>query len=423
MHYTHYAIDSDKFIDHDVDHVSVVNHLASNKAKEQIVFLTSLHEKKPDRFENYFSFIQRVISKLKKLKPTWKIFVLFDSIYEQDVQLIRGLGADDIVFVDHWLYCTMKNIYEDHVSAVSYKWNSRASKFLYLAGQPYRVNRLPLLYKLHEKNLLNHQHCVWSLHEDRSLKSEILLVELISEFPELSRKTIISFIEKYKNHADQARATVTQDKQHFLISNPSKYDVKIYSQTKFSVVTESSFSSTLFPFITEKIWKAILNYHPFIVAGDTGYCDRLNKMSFVTYDGFLKHADYDSVNDNLERLNLVVENVEYWCNRIDNYKNELQQITDYNHNQLVKRYHKNIDCLTFFCKKNNLSIDIHKIVPYDDVSEPESIQKIDDRFVKFYNSVKDQSWPDVHGLHQFDSLPSHIKSELIEYYGYVDTND
>jgi len=84
-----------------------------------------------------------------------------------------------------------------------------------------------------------------------------------------------------------------------------------YQQSWFSVVTESDFGDRLRR-ITEKAFKALLNFHPLIVLGGPGSLRLLRAYGFETYPGLFDET-YDDVSDPRLRFEMIYEQLAQLC--------------------------------------------------------------------------------------------------------------
>ena len=84
-----------------------------------------------------------------------------------------------------------------------------------------------------------------------------------------------------------------------------------YKDTFFSMVVESR---NLFeplettPFISEKTFKPIAHFHPYMIHGHYGSLAYLKKLGFETYEN-LFNEEYDQEVDDDKRLDLIIENI------------------------------------------------------------------------------------------------------------------
>ena len=106
--------------------------------------------------------------------------------------------------------------------------------------------------------------------------------------------------------------------------NPDWYDI-----TNFSMVVESTIQHCNF-WHTEKTWKPIAYYHPFILWGPSGILSKLHQQGFQTFDNIIDES-YDSEQDNVKRLSMIIEQV----NKLRDIKvtdQETLSRTRHNHN-------------------------------------------------------------------------------------------
>ncbi len=87
-------------------------------------------------------------------------------------------------------------------------------------------------------------------------------------------------------------------KNEFVSYNTFKKD--LFLDSCINLVTETSFINNEL-FISEKIFKPILSYQPFIVLGPQGYLNRLKEYGFKTFSDFWDES-YDNIEDFRERL-------------------------------------------------------------------------------------------------------------------------
>lgn len=100
-----------------------------------------------------------------------------------------------------------------------------------------------------------------------------------------------------------------------------------YNDTYFSVVAET----TVDPgdlFISEKTFKPIAYYHPFLVLGQPGILDYLKSQGFETFDNLFDES-YDNQSNLFKRIDILYNNVKNF-NRIPYDKLTLEKI---NHNR------------------------------------------------------------------------------------------
>jgi hypothetical protein len=95
--------------------------------------------------------------------------------------------------------------------------------------------------------------------------------------------------------------------------------------------------------LTEKIFKSIINFQPFVFIATKGTLQQLKKLGFKTFEGFIDET-YDSIEDNDERLAAAYLEIKKICSMskedIHKWYWEMEDILIHNHNHLLS-IHKN----------------------------------------------------------------------------------
>ena len=362
--------------------------------------------------DDYIDKLTHFIKLLKGSRPNWKIFLLVNIANKNKHDRLALAQFDDILYIDYFAYRTYEEILIHNKSSVIYRWPKHADKFLFLTGTPSRHNRIRLLYKLIEAGLKD--KCIWSLPlaiDDFELSKTHL------HLPEVSRSDLDTFLQTYSRKLD---------KPLFKPYDSIVYNASIYAQACFSLVSETTFTSTTSPFVTEKIYKSIANRHPFIIAGDTNSLSYLSTLGFVTFERFLPIRNYDTIDSTENRLNALVANAKYFISNIKKNAVEIEEMVEHNVDNF-KRLHKTLELeITDFISKNQLVLHKHQLINtssrFDRLvpSETTELHIKDKRFYDFYTAIKDKSWPDCVKESDYINLPEAIKHELCTVFGYVE---
>ena len=127
----------------------------------------------------------------------------------------------------------------------------------------------------------------------------------------------------------------SKDKIGFKTNNTFKKD--LFLDSCINIVTETSmFYNELF--ISEKIFKPILSYQPFIVLGPVNYLKRLKYYGFKTFDNFWD-VSYDKIEDSSKRYDKVLQTIlelnKKSIDELNNLYKSLKEICIYNRNHFV----------------------------------------------------------------------------------------
>lgn len=113
-----------------------------------------------------------------------------------------------------------------------------------------------------------------------------------------------------------------------------------YNSTAFSVVVESYMRNTvdggeMRTEVSEKIFKPLAYYHPFVVAGSVDTLKYLQDQGFATFDNWFDES-YDTVLDDRLRLATVCNEIERavkrWQKKETRWDTETQRRLQHNHN-------------------------------------------------------------------------------------------
>ena len=111
-----------------------------------------------------------------------------------------------------------------------------------------------------------------------------------------------------------------------------------YKHSFCTILTESEFDDDII-FITEKLLKSIINYHPFIVLSAPNYLKKLHELGFKTFDKWWDES-YDNEIDINKRVLKIVDTLNYINNFTDKeiikIKEEVKPIVLHNLNNLKK---------------------------------------------------------------------------------------
>lgn len=131
---------------------------------------------------------------------------------------------------------------------------------------------------------------------------------------------------------DKPSAALTPPWQRYM--NPDWYN-----RTDFSIVAESYMRDTyhsggMGPEVSEKIFKPLAYFHPFVVAGSQHTLRYLHSQGFATYDNWFDES-YDSVRDDHIRLAMVgrqaEDAIQRWNQQDLPWDRETEQRAEHNH--------------------------------------------------------------------------------------------
>lgn len=121
-------------------------------------------------------------------------------------------------------------------------------------------------------------------------------------------------------------------------ANDRKFNIEHYNSTYFSLISETLVDNTMF--LTEKTYKAIAIGHPFIIYGCKGILKYLQDQGYKTFPELFDES-YDDEDDELLRLNKILDNIQTFCHKSKEeqdylYKKVIPKI-QYNRNHFLNK--------------------------------------------------------------------------------------
>ena len=298
--------------------------------EDQKKFCDKILQEKPDHvflnlaWESFYKFNSNMLHIDEFLfgqgiPTTW----LLSDCVENNPLWKRHLKCS-VIFIDFMLWRVYNEIIVKKTNDINLKWNPDATRYLFLTGKPYKPQRIGLLYQLSHRRLLD--NCDYSFFMSPGMyeKSKKIL-------PHLSTQEFDNFIQQHQRNVDGIEPDMQETSMHY---GGIPYDAKIYSNTKFRLISETSLHSKS-PFITEKTYLTIVNKNPFVIAGDYLACKKLNGMGIETFDLLFDIPSYDNIPIYYMRVLHVINHVEQWTAGNFN-KNQVADMVEHNFNKFIE---------------------------------------------------------------------------------------
>ena len=199
--------------------------------------------------------------------------IWYRNLHDQGYKLVldRLWGDDYLEYTNTFLLKNVNFFWYD--SALTYKYNR------YDQYQPnHHCSKLALMPM---GNVHSYRDQLFDLMKDR-----------LDDF-------VWSYVERFGKRLPNDDGQSFKYAYHF---NPDWYD-----STYFSLISETSIYPTGI-LVSEKIFKPLSFYHPFIVWGRPEVLKHLHSNGFETFENIFDES-YDSIIDNDQRLDAVVKNV------------------------------------------------------------------------------------------------------------------
>ena len=295
---------------------------------------------------------------------------------------------DNCTFIDFFL---LRSYYEGYCreQILNEEWQSENKKFLFLMGKPLKPHRIGLLYRFYKQSMLDHDRAIWSFY------NKISTDDCKKYVP---KDTDTQDLEIFLNNYQQSPDGVYSVHNHY---GGFPFDPTLYKNTNLSVVSETHSYSV--PWNTEKTYKAILNNHPFLIAGARYHTQHLVDAGYETFDQYFAVPDYSSIADLNTRLDAIVENVKKF-NPTAEQKEKIHQATKRNVLQLNKSAKNYIHTINTVLSGHGISQPWTAVLPLKD--------QYFSTWQYHYQQIKDPTWPPCASLLDCVNLPIEIQQEL-----------
>ena len=269
--------------------------------------------------------------------------VKYSSDIGVTVKLLTGMSHDNDVDCEtipfNFYLHTVWNSYKDKELGT---YNPYTGKFLFLGGVPDRLNRIGLLYKLYNEGLL--RNAEWSFFPPWTLDQKN---NSLQYFPSsVEYYDFIKFAErKIDDLYDSSKTYGTGDVPVGTAwTNDSAWiDPAIFSSTSLSLISEGhpGDDNNNSKFLTEKIYRAFVQGHPFLLAANPTIFNHIKELGFKTFENYFPFTDYGVDTPEEKRLEKIIENLKYFIDNKIDFSNDVE----YNRNHFFKLSEENANIL------------------------------------------------------------------------------
>ena len=197
------------------------------------------------------------------------------------------------------------------------QYKPRPKKFLCLNGGG-RPHRKWLMTELKRNNLMQHGLVSYLNKFDIPYDPNQFVHKPIKKGTgDTSMLEVLDYHMQHGNNIEEIQLDI--DPVHDAWHNRGM-TVQHYKDTYFNITTETWPAEPSF-FVTEKIFKPIINMQPFILVGHPGLLQYLHDEGYETFDQIWFDEHYDTITDHKQRFFYVMENIKTVCS-LDN--SELQ---------------------------------------------------------------------------------------------------
>lgn len=216
-----------------------------------------------------------------------------------------------------------------------------------------RDTRFMLTYYLYKHNLLDS-----SILSILATPQDIRL--MMNKHPLCSDESYYNKIIKYLGPADNIQL-VDGDDSGISVVNNFPIDVNIFKNSSISLIAEtqdtiqhnkSNYVYAHPNMLTEKLYKSIVNKHPFVIQGSPGMIDVIKKRGYQTFSSIIdesyNHYDFTTIFQyNEDPLGYAVESTVLaardFLHKLPNYTDLVQEIVDFNFDSFIRNTTQDID--------------------------------------------------------------------------------
>jgi len=263
-----------------------------------------------------------------------KITVVFDELLKEK---FHNNFPNDLldkiytIFIDTWPIITVRAC-SNEIATDS--WSPTPARGLFLTGKLDRPNRIGLLKKLYDANLLSNITYTFPFVDQQ--KSRVL-----SYYKDIVKEVPLDF-EDFFNYC-VANSTVCNEGIMYeaapYLPNFPIYLIphQLHKDTNYSIISETflpDYNNNAKALITEKSYHPIIHRRPFVFAGPKGILEIMKNRGYKTFENYLPYPEYDSVTDHMQRMDLVAKNIAAFPDIMIKFADDIAKDVDHNFNLL-----------------------------------------------------------------------------------------
>ena len=255
---------------------------------------------------------------------------LYESWFSPDERMLEVHNWPFVMTNSSFHYDYIEKSYLNPLEFTHSQHSHRDNYFLFKIKRP-RNHRLALLYKMCTDGLLEKGDwsCITSPefneHQVNAIAAAYNFQIDVAKVQELYKK----FPYPLKNERDIDLSTV---------SAWSDKNSDAHKNSYFYICTET-FTNSEYKSLTEKVFKPIINFQPFLFVAYPGALKLLKELGFKTFDGFIDES-YDDEPDESKRIHMIYSEITRLCSmskeEIHNWFWSMKDILFHNNKHLLQ---------------------------------------------------------------------------------------
>ena len=166
---------------------------------------------------------------------------------------------------------------------------------------------------------------------------------MMNNHPEYNDIDYYNTILKYLGPADHTR--ITDSNEGISSSTGWPFDPNIFKNSSVSYICETfDVDRSSYPYLmTEKIYRSIVNNHPFIIQAGSGQLDLVKSFGFKTFNEFIDESYNTYENRDYSHVEKTILVAKELVAKIPDNADKIQEIVDYNFNHFCSLGKTGID--------------------------------------------------------------------------------
>ena len=267
----------------------------------------------------------------------------------------HAICKQNVHYIDTWAWVTYTHSLTRHRN----RWYPNSNKALFLVGKPFKLQRIGLLNEFYKNNTLDYLDFTFHYPPTPENRKKIQSIGVDG----LSDDMYI-----HKLLCDLQRPSKDLELENQILSTGFEFtgfptSLKYYRETCISIVSENSFEvsppnnvgfvgadtkhliNKYVPYLTEKLFRAIVNFHPFILIGDYGINEYIEQRGYKTFNKFFLPFD-DTIRFSAPKtVEWAAKSTKYFIDNKDKHIEEINNIVNHNYNVFMTTVKQEIEQL------------------------------------------------------------------------------
>lgn len=262
-----------------------------------------------------------------------------------ETALSYKIKRKNVHYIDTWAWVTYIHSLNSHRN----RWYPNSNKALFLVGKPFKLQRIGLLNEFYKNNTLDYLDFTLYYPSTPENRKKILGIGIDGLNDDMCIHKLLCDIQRPSRDIELENQILSTGFEFTGFPTSLRY----YRNTCITIVSENSFEVSppsepgkiFIPYLTEKIFRAIVNFHPFILIGDNGINEYVEQKGYKTFNKFFLPYD-DSIRFSAPRtVEWAAKSIKYFIDNKDKHIDEIHSMVNHNHNVFMTTVKQEIEQL------------------------------------------------------------------------------